>query len=135
MEYSVTWLAEGGVSIEPYGLEILPELPALACQRLPHWADRIAIGNALTWTPVHQFDFVRTGLEYVPAPVRAELVAHLLERVVAPGGRLIVGAHSECGWRPAAFASRGGELGFFSCGCGRGPPRARSSLRPASLLV
>jgi hypothetical protein len=116
MECSVTWLAEGGVSIEPFGLEILPELTALACQRLPHWADRIAIGNALTWTPVHQFDFVRTGLEYVPAPVRAELGGAPAGTLVAPGGRLIVGAHSEFGRQPAAFASRGGELGFFSCG-------------------
>src|SRR5258708_4177934 len=121
--------------MEPYGLEILPELAALACQRLPHWADALALGMALPWTPVHQFGFVRTGLEYVPAPVRAELGGAPAGTLVAPGGRLIVGAHSECGWQPAAFASRAGELGFFSCGCGRGPPRARSSLRPASLLV
>jgi hypothetical protein len=38
---------------------------------------------------------VRTGLEYVPRRLRPELVRHLLDATVAPGGRLIVGAHSE----------------------------------------
>jgi hypothetical protein len=38
---------------------------------------------------------VRTGLEYVPLPRRRELVAHLLDGVVAPGGRLIVGKFNE----------------------------------------
>ena len=87
--------------MEPYGIDILPELVALSRRRLPHWADRVAVGNALDWTPDRPFDFVRTGLEYVPAPMRAQLVTHLLEDVLAPGGRLIVGAHSErAGSRP-----------------------------------
>jgi hypothetical protein len=47
LECAVQWLAEDGVTVEPYGLEILPDLAALARQRLPHWADRIMIGNAL----------------------------------------------------------------------------------------
>jgi hypothetical protein len=38
---------------------------------------------------------VRTGLEYVPLPRRRELVAWLLDQVVAPGGRLIVGKYNE----------------------------------------
>jgi len=38
---------------------------------------------------------VRTGLEYVPARRRRDLVAHLLDDVVAPGGRLILGTHNE----------------------------------------
>ena len=54
MECAVTWLAEAGVSIEPYGLEILPDVAALARQRLPHWADRIA-----STTPTDQFDCSR----------------------------------------------------------------------------
>jgi len=64
--------------VEPYGLEISPELAQLAQQRLPQWADRIFVGNALTWDSPARFDFVRTGLDYVPPPRRAELVAHLL---------------------------------------------------------
>jgi len=95
MECAVIWLAESGHRIVPYVLEILPELAALARQRLPQWAERIAIGDAMEWMPERRFDFVRTGLEYVPRRLRPELVRHLLEATVAPGGRLIIGAHSE----------------------------------------
>jgi SAM-dependent methyltransferase len=95
MECAVVWLAESGYRIEPYGLEILRELAALARQRLPRWAHRIAVGNAMDWVPERRFDFVRTGLEYVPRRLRPELVRHLLDATVAPDGRLIIGAHSE----------------------------------------
>jgi SAM-dependent methyltransferase len=61
MECAVGWLAESGYRIEPYGLDILPELAALARQRLPRWADRIVVGNAIDWIPERRFDFVRTG--------------------------------------------------------------------------
>jgi hypothetical protein len=70
MECTVAWLAEDGYRIEPYGLDILPELAALARRRLPRWADRIFVGNAFEWAPERPFDFVRTGLEYVPARLR-----------------------------------------------------------------
>lgn len=83
------------VGVEPYGLEISPELAEHAQERYPHWRERIFIGNALDWTPPHRFEAVRTGLEYVPPRRRRELVAHLLENVVAPGGRLIVGKFNE----------------------------------------
>jgi hypothetical protein len=85
----------GWTGSEPYGLEIAPELAELARRRYPHWADRIFVGNALGWEPPFQFDVVRTGLEYVPPPRRRLLLAHLLERVVAPGGRLVVGKFNE----------------------------------------
>jgi len=116
MECAVAWLAEAGVMIEPYGVEIVPELAALARQRLPHWAEGISIGNALTWTPDRQFDFVHTGLEYVPARLRARLVAHLLEHVVAPGGRLIVGAHSEAAGSPPRLKAEVASWGFAVAG-------------------
>ena len=80
---------------EPYGLEIAPELADLARRRYPRWAERIFVGNALGWEPPQRFDTVRTGLEYVPVPRRRDLAAHLLERVVAPGGRLVIGKFNE----------------------------------------
>jgi 2-polyprenyl-3-methyl-5-hydroxy-6-metoxy-1,4-benzoquinol methylase len=83
------------VGVEPYGLDITPDLAELARTRYPHWRERIFVGNAFDWTPPERFDAVRTGLEYVPVPRRRELVAHLLENVVAPGGRLIVGKYTE----------------------------------------
>ena len=80
---------------EPFGLDISPELAGLARRRYPHWAERIFVGNALGWQPPRGFETVRTGLEYVPAPRRRELVTHLLDRVVAPGGRLVIGKFNE----------------------------------------
>jgi SAM-dependent methyltransferase len=95
MESVRAWGADDGRDIELYGLEISPELAALARRRLPHWADRIYVGNAAGWTPPRRFDFVRTGLDYVPWNRRLDLVEHLLASVVAPGGRLIVGVFNE----------------------------------------
>ena len=95
METLHAWGRERGQAIEPYGLDIAPELADLARGRLPHWAGRIFTGNAMTWEPPRRFAYVRTGLEYVPQARQRDLVARLLRDVVAPGGRLIVGVYSE----------------------------------------
>lgn len=90
MESVVTWAQQNGHVIEPYGIDISEPLAQLARQRLPRWRDRIFVGNALFWEPPMQFDFVRTELVYVPASLRRKYTERLLERVVAPGGLLIV---------------------------------------------
>lgn len=77
--------------VEPYGLEIAAELAARARARLPAWADRVFVGNALTWEAPRTFAYVRTGLEYVPPRRRAELV----ERLLGIARRLIVGVFNE----------------------------------------
>ena len=76
--------------IEPYGLELAPRVAELARRRLPQWAERIYVGNALDWQPPLRFDFVRTELLYVPEERQKALVERLLEDVVAPCGRLII---------------------------------------------
>jgi SAM-dependent methyltransferase len=88
MECLPRWAAHG---VEPHGLEISPELAALARSRLPAWSDRIHVGNALTWEPPHGFTFVRTGLDYVPARRRGELV----ERLLGYCERLVIGVFNE----------------------------------------
>ena len=95
MESVHRWAASRDLDIEPHGLDLSPQLADLARQRLPRWADRIHTGNAIDWMPPQRYDFVRTGLEYVPQRRRADLMRHLLDHVVAPGGRLIVGSFSE----------------------------------------
>lgn len=95
MECVQVWAGEQGRRVAPYGLDIAPELAALARSRLPQWAERIWVGNAIDWVPPQRFDFVRTGLEYVPRRRQPDLVRRLLQEVVAPGGRLIIGAGSE----------------------------------------
>lgn len=67
------------------------DLAAAARRRLPAWADRIHTGNASDWTPPRRFTCVRTGLEYVPPGHEAALIARLMQDVVEPGGRLLVG--------------------------------------------
>jgi hypothetical protein len=42
-----------------------------------------------------RFDFVRTGLEYVPLRRRRDLVERLMHEAVAPDGRLIIGTFNE----------------------------------------
>ena len=86
MESMAAW-----AGVEPYGLEISPELAALARTRRPQWADRISGGNASDWQPERRFDVIRTGLDYVPPPRRRELVERLLEI----GVRVIVGVFNE----------------------------------------
>jgi len=95
LETLVAWCAERGHTIVPYGLDISPELADLARHRLPQWADRIWVGNAIDWMPPHRFDFVRTGLEYVQVRRQPDLIEQLLREVLAPHGRLIVGVYNE----------------------------------------
>ena len=99
MECVQRWARDRGHVVEPYGLDIAPELAELARSRLPQWADRIYVGNAIGWEPTMRFDFVRTGLEYVPEPRQRDLVERLLEYVVSPGGRLIIGSTGEAAIR------------------------------------
>ena len=77
--------------VEPYGLEISPELAALAQKRLPQWAERIWVGNAINWEPPHRFDVIRTGLGYVPPPRQHGLV----EQLLSYGRRLVIGVFNE----------------------------------------
>jgi hypothetical protein len=86
MESMAAW-----AGVEPYGLDISPELAELARRRLPLWANRIWVGNAADWTPPRRFDAIRTGLDYVPRDRRAALVGHLLDFC----GRLVIGVHNE----------------------------------------
>jgi SAM-dependent methyltransferase len=90
MEDVARWAEQDGYGVEPYGLDISEALAALARRRLPHWRDRIFVGNALDWTPPRRFDYARTELVYVPRHRRREYVERLLADVVAPGGVLIL---------------------------------------------
>ena len=88
MESMAAW-----AGVEPYGLDISEHLVALARQRLPHWADRLWAGDARTWQPPRRFDYVYVLPEVTRPHLRAEMVAHLLENAVEPGGRLITGQY------------------------------------------
>lgn len=67
MEGLDAWARERGLELTLYGLELNAALADAARRRLPAWAGRIYTGNVSDWLPTRRFDYVRTGLEYVPA--------------------------------------------------------------------
>lgn len=91
METVQRWGLIKQLCIEPYGLDIVPEFVEVARRRLPQWAERIYIGNIRAWQPPHEgFDFVLIRPEYAPVHRGCDMVAHVLNRVLKPNGRLIV---------------------------------------------
>lgn len=90
MESIAAWAAEEVFGIEPYGLDLIESLAALARQRLPHREDRVCVGNVMDLHPLFRFDCVRTEFEYAPPPHRQEMVERVLREYLVPGGRLIV---------------------------------------------
>jgi 2-polyprenyl-3-methyl-5-hydroxy-6-metoxy-1,4-benzoquinol methylase len=114
METIVEWCAERGMEVEPYGVDISEGLAARARERLPQWADRIWVGNALAWTPPAgiRFDVVHTLLEVVPDTRHGDLVAHLLDVAVSPGGRLLLSWYNPSDDPEHTAAARIRALGY-----------------------
>jgi SAM-dependent methyltransferase len=99
----VSWGRERGVELEPYGLDISPELIALARQRFPGLEDHFYVANAWMWESPRRFDFVYSLYDNVPLSYLADYVYQLLANVVAPEGRLIIGAYGSRTHRQPAF--------------------------------
>lgn len=116
------WAAESGIAIEPYGVEISERLADLARDQHPQWADRIWAANAFDWQPPRRFEIVRSGLDYVPSEFRGDFLRHLLDEVVAPGGRLIIGAFNE-ETDQSVLENQVTDLGYTVAGRTRAPHR------------
>lgn len=110
MESVREWAAERGFAIEPYGVDLAPGLVDLARRRLPRWADRIEVGNAIEYVPGRLFTFVHVLLDAVPRARRADLVRHTFT-LVAPGGRLLVSNYTG-GATDRAAADHLRDMGF-----------------------
>jgi hypothetical protein len=102
MESVVVWGQRRGFDIEPWGLEIVPELAALARRRLPAWAARIEVGNVRHWRPSRTFDYALLRPEYAPPGRQATMYRHVLDAVLGGRGRLIVFAGTEAAERRRA---------------------------------
>ncbi len=122
LESAVEWAAQGGHVLEPYGLDHSAALAEMARARLRLGEDRIFVGDCFKWEPPRRFDFVRRELVYVPGDRRREYVARLVDRFLAPGGRLIVASYGTRGGIPPAqdVAALLGGLGFAVAGQAEG---------------
>jgi Methyltransferase domain len=109
--------------VEPYGLDISPQLADLARRRYPAWAGRIWTANALDWRPPQRFTYVRTAVDYVPPPRRRALVRRLRSWC----DRLIVGKFNEEVERRALEAEVAG-WGFRIAGRAERPHRGEPRL-------
>lgn len=92
-ECLVAWAAERGITLTPHGIDLGPRLIAEAKRRMPAFAANFSVANAWDWQPDRRFRYVYTLSDCVPPDLLAEYVQRLLDRAVAPGGRLIVGAY------------------------------------------
>jgi hypothetical protein len=108
------------VKVEFYGLEISQGLFDLARQRLPDFASRLFLGNALYWKPPFEFDYVYTMiLPEIPRSLRKEFLDNLYDNYVKPGGRLILGP-----WKIDEMEKELPTLGFAPSGyCEKVVPR------------
>jgi 2-polyprenyl-3-methyl-5-hydroxy-6-metoxy-1,4-benzoquinol methylase len=131
MESVRAWAAERGHHIEPYGVDLAPRLVELARSRLPRWADRIEVGNAIDYRPAggRRFTFVHTLLETVPAGRRAAMLSHARDVLVAPGGRLLVSRYQSDAGTDLTAPEHLRALGFPVSGesAARGAERASTT--------
>ncbi|MCI0438996.1 MAG: class I SAM-dependent methyltransferase [Chloroflexi bacterium] len=93
LECLVAWGRERGLRLTPYGLDQGARLIALAKQRLPEFGENFFVGNAWDWEPPRRFRYVYMLYDCVPPNYLADWLNRSLESIVAPGGRLIVGAY------------------------------------------
>jgi hypothetical protein len=74
-----------------------------AKRRLPGHADNFWVANAWDWRPPRRFRYVYALHDCVPIEMLNEYGAHLLDAVVEPRGRLIVGAYGSVSRRLASL--------------------------------
>ncbi len=87
------WGCERGLRLVPHGLDLGGRLIELAKERLPEYADNFHVGNAWDWQPERKYRYVYMLYDCLPLDYLAEGVSRLLEQMVAPEGRLIIGAY------------------------------------------
>ena len=92
-ECLVEWGAEHGLRLTPHGIDLGERLIGEAKRRLPACADNFRVANGWDWRPGRRFRYVYTLSDCVPPEMLREYVERLLERLVEPGGRLILGSY------------------------------------------
>jgi 2-polyprenyl-3-methyl-5-hydroxy-6-metoxy-1,4-benzoquinol methylase len=137
MESVQAWCSERGIQVEPFGIDFAPRLVELARRRLPHWADRVWMGNAIDW--VHptgmRFDYVHTLLDCVPEDAWRRLIEHHRTRLARPGGRLLVSHYVLPLSRAPSAAQILTDLGYTVAGVARTQPNRPGAPPQTAWLV
>ncbi len=92
-ECLVVWAGERRIRLTPHGIDLGMRLIAEAQQRLPQFAANFHVANGWDWRPGRRFRYVYSLSDCVPPEMLGEYASRLLDRVVEPGGRLIVGSY------------------------------------------
>jgi SAM-dependent methyltransferase len=126
LECLVKWGQARGLELIPHGVDIGARLIALARERLPQFAANFHVGNAWEWNPPKRYRHVYALHDCVPRTHLRDFVERLLMRVVAPGGRLILGAYGSRsqGEDPFDVVAFLKSLGYYLAGSAEGghPP-------------
>ena len=93
LECLMNWGCECGLKLIPHGLDQGSRLIELARRRLPEHSDNFHVGNSWDWTPRRRYRYVYMLYDCLPLDYLAEGVQRLMDRIVAPQGRLIIGAY------------------------------------------
>jgi SAM-dependent methyltransferase len=88
--------AERGLDVTPFGLDLSPELIALARQRLPELRSNFQVRNAWSWSPPRRFTYVYGVADVVPLSHLGAHLSRVWREFLEPGGRLIVGSYGSC---------------------------------------
>jgi SAM-dependent methyltransferase len=103
LECLVDWGRARALSLIPYGVDHSAALIDLARIRFPGLESHFVVANSWWWRPAEPIRFVYTLHDAVPRDYLGDYLKRLLEEVVAPGGRLIVGAYGSRSRGLAAF--------------------------------
>lgn len=88
----VEWVAERGVELIPFGVDLGAQLVAEAQQMFPADAANFVVADAWTWAPTGRFTFVYSLLDLAPDHLIVSWINRLASWV-EPGGRLILGSY------------------------------------------
>ena len=121
LETLIAWCAEQGVAIRPHGIDFVEPLVELARARHPGHAGSFEVANVFHWRPMRRYDYVRASLDNVQPRDRPELVRRVLERAVAPRGRLIVCHYPNAGEALIEVAEYLAKLGYAVAGRASAP--------------
>ena len=93
LECLLNWGGERGLKLIPHGLDQGSKLIQLAKRRLPEYADNFHVSNVWDWQSPRKYRYVYMLYDCLPLDYLSEGIGRLVEQVVAPQGRLIVGAY------------------------------------------